>query len=446
MLHGFIIQDDGRIVKPFFVLIANPVYNVGQSSGRTVVRSFHATRSFLTHAIRSLVETLMKSLSQLLQSIPPSATIAVNDKAKALKAAGRDVISLAGGDPDFDTPAHIVAAAKAALDAGDTHYPPSRGTLAIRQAVAAKMRREYGLEVDPTTQILVSPGAKFLIYAALSALLNPGDEVIVLAPYWVSYVPLVILAGGRPVVVDLDPANGFAVTEAVADAVTPRTKVIMVNSPNNPTGHVISADEAALVRELALKHDLYVLSDEIYEKLIFEGEHINLASLPDMADRTITINGHSKAYAMTGWRLGWAAGPAAIIGLMAKLQSQTVTSAASFTMAAGAEALNGPQDAVGEMRLAYKARRDFMVSALNAIPGVECSPPAGAFYLMVRFPGLSDDSMEIANILLEEAEIAATPGIAFGQAGEGHVRFSIATAMSELERAVERIEKLMAGR
>jgi len=388
----------------------------------------------------------MKSLSQLLQNIPPSATIAVNDKAKALKAAGRDVISLAGGDPDFDTPAHIVAAAKAALDAGDTHYPPSRGTMAMRQAVAEKMRREYGLEVDPATQVLVSPGAKFLIYAALTALLNPGDEVIVLAPYWVSYVPMVILAGGRPVVVNLDPATGFSITEAVAEAITPRTKLIMVNSPNNPTGHVITSEEAALVRDLALKHDLYVISDEIYEKLIFEGAHINLASLPDMADRTITINGHSKAYAMTGWRLGWATGPADVISLMAKLQSQTVTSAASFTMAAGAEALNGPQDAVERMRQAYKARRDFMVPALNAIPGVECRPPAGAFYLMVRFPGLSEDSMEIADILLEEADIAATPGIAFGEAGEGHVRFSIATAMRDLERAVERIEKLMAAR
>jgi len=385
----------------------------------------------------------MKPLSQLLQSIPPSATIAVNDKAKALKAAGRDVISLAGGDPDFDTPEHIVAAAKAALDAGDTHYPPSRGAMPIRQAIADKMRREYGLEMDPATQVLVSPGAKFLLYAALSALLNRGDEVIIFEPYWVSYVPMVIMAGGKPVTVGLNPDDGFRITEAVAEAITPRTKAIMVNSPNNPTGHVISPDEAAIIRDLALKHDLYVISDEIYEKLIYEGEHINLASLPDMVDRTITINGHSKAYAMTGWRLGWAAGPADIISLMAKLQSQTVTSAASFTMAAGAEALNGPQDAVDAMRLAYKARRDFMVPALNAIPGVECHRPAGAFYLMVRFPGLSEDSMEIADILLENAEIAATPGIAFGRAGEGHVRFSIATAMNELERAVARIEKLL---
>ncbi len=388
----------------------------------------------------------MKSLSQLLQNIPPSATIAVNDKAKSLKAAGRDVISLAGGDPDFDTPAHIIAAAKAALDAGDTHYPPSRGTLAIRRAVAQKMSQEYGLTVDPATQVLVSPGAKFLIYATLAALLNPGDEVIIFEPYWVSYVPMVIMAGGTPVTVSLDPATQFSITEAVEDAITPRTKVIMVNSPNNPTGHVIDATEAAIVRELAIKHDLYVISDEIYEKLIFEGEHINLASLPDMAERTVTVNGHSKAYAMTGWRLGWAVGPAEIIGLMAKLQSQTVTSAASFTMAAGAEALSGPQDEVERMRQAYKARRDFMVDALNAIPGVECDRPAGAFYLFVRFPGLGTDSMELANILLEEAEIAGTPGIAFGKAGEGHVRFSIATSMEELKRAVARIEKLMRTR
>ncbi len=387
----------------------------------------------------------MKPLSQLLQHIPPSATIAVNDKAKALKAQGKDIISLAGGDPDFDTPPNIVAAAKAALDAGDTHYPPSRGTMAIRQAVADKMRREYGLDVDPATQVLVSPGAKFLIYAAMVALLNPGDEVIIFEPYWVSYVPMVIMAGGKPVTVGLDPAQGFRITrEAVEAAITPRTKAMLVNSPNNPTGHVIDEEEAAVVRDLALEHDLYVISDEIYEKLIYEGHHINLASLPDMTDRTLTINGHSKAYAMTGWRLGWAAGPASIIGLMAKLQSQTVTSAASFTMTAGTEALNGPQDAVEQMRQAYRARRDFMVDALNQIPGVACDRPAGAFYLFVRFPGLGQDSMQIANILLEQAEIAATPGIAFGQAGEGHVRFSIATSMRDLERAVERIAALMA--
>jgi aspartate aminotransferase len=388
----------------------------------------------------------MKPLSNMLKNIPPSATLAVNDKAKALKAAGRDVISLAGGDPDFITSENIIDAAVQALRAGDTHYPPSRGTVRMRQAVADKLQRDAGLAVDPATQVLISSGAKFLIYAALSAMVNPGDEVIVFEPYWVSYVPMVIMAGATPVTVPLDAANGFAITDDVARYITPRTKVMMGNTPNNPTGHVMSAAEAAVVQRLAVEHDLYILFDEIYEKLIFEGEHIHLATLPGMEARTIIINGHSKAYAMTGWRLGWAAGPADVIGLMAKLQSQTVTSAASFTMAAGVEALSGPQDAVEEMRLAYKARRDFMVEALNAIPGVECDPPAGAFYLFVRFPGLGTDSMKIADILLEEADIAGTPGVAFGQAGEGHVRFSIATSMHELERAVERIRKLMTNR
>ncbi|NOX63650.1 MAG: pyridoxal phosphate-dependent aminotransferase [Chloroflexi bacterium] len=387
----------------------------------------------------------MKPLSELLLNIPPSATIAVNDKAKALKAAGRDVISLAGGDPDFDTPANIVQAAFRAIEAGDTHYPPSRGTPAIRKAIAAKMKREYGLEVDPATQVLVGPGAKFLIYATLAALTNPGDEILILEPYWVSYVPMTILVGGTPVTVTLPAERGFEITASqLAEHITSKTKAILVNSPNNPTGRVMTPAEAEAIREIAIEHDLYVISDEMYEKLIYEGEHINLASLPGMAERTITINGHSKAYAMTGWRLGWMAGPSEIINLAAKLQSQSVTSAASFTMAAGAAALEGPQDAVEEMRLAYKARRDFLVDALNDIPGVECDLPQGAFYLFVRFPGLGSDSMAIANRLLEEAEIAGTPGIAFGQAGEGHVRFSYATAMSELERAVERIRKLMA--
>lgn len=386
----------------------------------------------------------MKNLSQLLSSIPPSATLAVNDKAKALKAAGRDVISLAGGDPDFDTPPTIVEAAIAALQAGDTHYPPSRGTVALRRAVADKCAREYGMEVDPARQVLVSPGAKFLIYATMAALTNPGDEIIIFEPYWVSYVPIVRLVGGTPVTITLPAADHFRIrAELLAAHISPRTKAILVNSPNNPTGRVLSPAEAEVIRQAAIEHDLYVISDEIYEKLIYEGRHINLASLPGMAERTITVNGHSKAYAMTGWRLGWAAGPADVIGLAAKLQSQSVTSAASFTMSAGVVALEGVDEEVEAMRSAYQERRDFMVEALNAIPGVECTNPQGAFYLFVRFPGLGNDSLQIANRLLEDAEIAATPGIAFGQAGEGHVRFSYATSMNDLERAIERIRRLM---
>ncbi len=386
----------------------------------------------------------MKPLSSLISSIPPSATIAINDKAKALKAAGRDIVALAGGDPDFDTPVHIQEAAFAAIRAGDTHYPPSRGTPALLKAITAKQEAEYGIKLNPATEVLVGPGGKFLIYAVLAAVCNPGDEILIFEPYWVSYVPLAILVGAKPVTIPLRASDGFIITAAAIEAhITSRTKAILVNSPNNPTGRVLTPEEAEAIRQAAVAHDLYVLSDEMYEKLIFDGKHINLASLPGMAERTVTLSGHSKAYAMTGWRLGWAAGPAPILKLAANLQSQSVTSAASFTMVGGAAALTGPQAVVEEMRLAYKARRDFMVPALNAIPGVECDSPQGAFYLFVRFPGLGGDSMAIADRLLEQADIACTPGIEFGSAGEGHVRFSIATAMYDLERAVERIRKLM---
>jgi aspartate aminotransferase len=389
-------------------------------------------------------EQPMKPLSQLLSSVPPSATVAVADKARALKAAGRDIIALAGGDPDFETPANITQAGIKAIQSDDTHYPPSRGSGPLRQAIARKLETINGLSVDPETQILASPGGKFALYAALAAVVNPGDEILILEPYWVSYPPMVTLVGGTPVTVTLDAGAGFEITaDRIEKCLTDRTKAILVNSPNNPTGRVMTAEEAETLRKIAIENDLYVISDEMYEDLIFEGEHITLAALEGMADRTVTINGHSKAYAMTGWRLGWAAGPKEIIGLAAKFQSQSVTSAAAFTMAAGAEALTGPQDEVAHMRDEYKARRDFMVQALNEIPGVKCASPQGAFYLFVRFSGLGNNSLEIADNLLEKANIAATPGIAFGRAGEGYVRFTFATAMSELERAVERIRKLM---
>lgn len=386
----------------------------------------------------------MKPLSTLLSSVPPSATVAVADKARALKAAGRDVIPLAGGDPDFITPGNIIRAGIEAIQAGDTHYPPSRGSQSLRRAIARKLETVNGLSVDPETQVLAGPGGKFALYAALAAVVNPDDEVLILEPYWVSYPPMVTLVGGTPVPITLDGNAGFAIdAHGIEKCLTERTKAILVNSPNNPTGRVMTAAEAETVCKIAIENDLYVISDEMYEDLIFEGEHITLAALRGMAERTVTINGHSKAYAMTGWRLGWAAGPEEIIGLAAKFQSQSVTSAAAFTMAAGAEALTGPQDEVARMRAEYKARRDFLVAALNEIPGVACESPQGAFYLFVRFSGLGSNSLEIADNLLEKANIAATPGIAFGRAGEGFVRFTFATAMSELERAVERIRDLM---
>jgi aspartate aminotransferase len=387
----------------------------------------------------------MKELSRLLSSVPGSVTLAVNDKAKALQAAGQDVIALAGGDPDFDTPDHIVQAAFAAIEDGATHYPgPAKGIPGALEAIANKMQRDNGITVNPKTDIIITPGAKWAIYLALGAVTNPGDEIIYLEPVWVSYPPMITLTGGTPVPVSLPSQDNFAITaEALRARVTPKTKAIMVNSPCNPTGRVLTDAEVQAVVQVATENDLYVIADEIYEYLVFDGRtNPSLAAQPGMAERTITINGLSKAYAMTGWRLGWIAGPAEILKLANKMNSQTVSSAATFTMHATIAALNGPQDEVFKMRDSYQQRRDFMVTALNEIKGVHCRNIEGAFYLFPSFPGSSKNSVELADALLDKAGIAGTPGIGFGDAGEGHIRFSIATAMSDLERSVERLAKV----
>lgn len=386
----------------------------------------------------------MKQLSQLVSHIPASVTLAVNDRAKALQRAGHDVIALAGGDPDFDTPTHITAAALAAIENGATHYPaPMKGIPALMEAIAHKMNKDNDIHADPKTDIVVTPGGKWALYLALVALLNPGDEVLYLEPVWVSYPPMIKLAGGVAVPVSLSPDDNYRVTaDLIRAKITPKTKALMVNSPSNPTGRVLTHEELREITKVAIEKDLYVISDEIYEKLVFDGrKHESIGSLPGMAERTLTANGMSKAYAMTGWRLGWLVGPENIIKLAIKVNSQTVSSAANFTMHAAAAALTGPQDFIETMRASYEARRDFMVKALNEIDGVECKLVEGAFYLFPSFPGSNKNSLDLAEALLEKAGIAGTPGIAFGSSGEGHVRFSIATAMSELERAVERLAK-----
>jgi aspartate aminotransferase len=387
----------------------------------------------------------MKNLSSLAASIPTSVTLAVNDKANALKAAGEDVIALAGGDPDFATPDHITAAAFAAIENGATHYPgPMKGIVPLLEAIATKMERENNVTINPKTDVVVTPGGKWALNLALQSIVDPGDEVIYLEPVWVSYPPMIMLAGGVPVPVSLPSADNFRITaDLLREKVSEKTQAIMINSPNNPTGRVLTQEEVDAIVKVALENDLYIITDEMYEQLIFDGRpHISLAGQPGMAERTITINGLSKAYAMTGWRLGWIAGPTPILKLAARLNSQTVSAAANFTMHAAVAALNGPQDCVAEMRESYKARRDFMVPALNEIDGVSCRSIEGAFYLFPSFPNSGKDSLELADALLEKAGIAATPGIAFGSSGEGHVRFSIATALSELERAVERLANI----
>ena len=387
----------------------------------------------------------MKELSRVVSSIPPSETLAVSDKAKALKAAGHDVVALAGGDPDFDTPDYITAAAFQAIENGATHYPaPMKGITPLLEAIAAKMQADNGITVKPGSDIVVTPGGKWALFLALSAILNPGDEVLYLEPVWVSYPPMIVLAGGTPIPVTLSADDNFRITaDQLREKVTPRTKALMVNSPNNPTGRVITQDELDAIVEVALEHDLYVISDEIYETVIFDGrKHLSPAAVPGMAERTLTINGLSKSHAMTGWRLGWLAGPTPIMKLATQMNSQTVSSAANFTMHAAVAALKGPKEVTRAMCAEYQQRRDYMVPALNAIPGVECLDIEGAFYLFPRFPNSRRNSAELAEALIEKAGIASVPGGAFGKSGEGHVRFTIATAMNELEKAVEKLAKV----
>ncbi len=387
----------------------------------------------------------MKDLSKQISDMPASPTIAISDKAKALKAAGHDVISLAGGEPDFDTPSHIIDAAIDAMQRGETHYAaPSKGITPLLEAIADKLAHDNDVHVDPATDIVVTPGAKWAINLALGAMVNPGDEVLYLTPAWVSYPTMITLAGGVPVPVELSAEDNYEVTaDMLREKVTPKTKVLMMNSPCNPTGHVLSEAEIQAIREVALEADLYIISDEIYEKIIFDGHvHRSIGSIIDMAGRTVTINGFSKAYAMTGWRLGWLAGPTPILKLAARLNTQTVTSAATFSMHAAVAALTGPQDVILEMCDAYRKRRDFMVKALNEIDGVACRNIDGAFYLFPTFPNSDKNSLELAESLLDKAGVAGVPGSAFGASGEGHIRFSIATSMDALEQTVERLSKV----
>ena len=388
----------------------------------------------------------MKELSQLLNGIPGSITVSVNEKAKAMQAAGLDIISLAGGDPDFDTPKHIVEAAVSAIRAGKTHYPaPSKGTPGVLEAIARKMARENRIAVDSKRDVIVTPGSKWALFIALAAVVNMGDEVLYLEPAWVSYPPMIRLVGGRPVAVSLPAENNFTISEKLlSKAISHKTKAILINSPNNPTGRVLTREEVEAVTSTALKYDLFVIADEVYEKLIYDDRpHYSIGAEAKMAERTITTNGLSKAYAMTGWRLGWLVGPTEIINLAAKYNSHSITSAATFTMSAAVAALDGPQDAIEEMRGAYQDRRDFMLSAISSINGIECHSPEGAFYLYPRFTQTKMDSLNISESLLEHAGIAATPGIAFGAGGEKHLRFSFATAMSELEDAAERLARVV---
>ncbi len=377
-------------------------------------------------------------------AVESSPTVAVSDRARQLKAAGHDVIDLGGGDPDFPTPQHIVAAAADAMEAGDTHYVASPGIIELRRALVDKLRVDNGLEYSPN-EIIVTPGGKAAIFAAIMALVDEGDEVLILDPGWVSYAPQAQLAGATPVRVPLSPADNFRVTEErLRPHVTARSRVLIACTPNNPTGRVMAREELEAIARVAREHDLLVLSDEIYEKLVYDGaEHISLASLPGMRERTLTLNGFSKAYAMTGWRLGYVAAPAPIIEEILKVHSHSMTCAASFGQRGAVAALTGPQDFIGEMVAAYDRRRHLVADGLNAIPGVRCPLPEGAFYAFPDITGTGLLSSACAELLIERAQVAVTPGIAFGKAGEGHIRLSFATSDELLQRAVERMGEVL---
>jgi aspartate aminotransferase len=387
-------------------------------------------------------------LAARVRNATPSPTLAVSDKARSLKAEGIDVIDLGGGDPDFITPLHIRQAAAEAMNSGDTHYVASPGTPALRKAIAGKLRADNALEYDPNGEILVTPGGKAALFEAALALVEPGVDVLVVEPAWVSYAPQIELAGGNVIPVPTSPNDNWTVTDETLEAhVTPNSRVLLINSPNNPNGHVMSPAELQAIAAFSVRHDLLVWTDEIYEKIVYdEHKHISIATLDGMRERTLTFNGLSKAYAMTGWRLGYVAGPASFISQLAKVHSHAVTCATSFAQAGGVAALEGPQDVISEMVRAWDRRRILVAEGINAIKGLAWTPAEGAFYAFVdgRETGLS--STDLAAKMLGEAHIAVVPGIAFGDSGEGHVRMSFATGDDALATTIERLTGLFGRR
>ncbi len=387
------------------------------------------------------------TLADRVQRVKPSPTLAVTARAAELRAAGKDIIGLGAGEPDFDTPEHIKQAAIQAIQQGKTKYTPVDGTPDLKKAVQAKFRNENSLDYE-LKQILVSAGAKHSIYNLMCALLNTGDEVVIPAPYWVSYPDMAKLADGVPVIVEAGQEQHFKMTPEQLDAaMTGRTKLVVLNSPSNPTGVAYSRDELkALGQVLAAYPQAVVMTDDIYEHILWTGEGFcNIVNAcPELKDRTVVVNGVSKGYSMTGWRIGYAAGPDAIIGAMKKIQSQSTSNPTSIAQAAATAALTGDQSCIKPMLKAFKERHDFVVDALNRMPGVEAVAGDGTFYCFpkvegaMKHLGLKDD-VALAEFLINEAGVALVPGSAFGL--PGYARISFATSMENLERAMERIAK-----
>lgn len=393
--------------------------------------------------------TLSLQLSDRVQQIKPSPTLAVSNRAAELKAAGKDIIGLGVGEPDFDTPEYIKQAAIDAINKGFTKYTAVDGTPGLKKAIIAKLLRDNGLSYE-ANQVLVSCGGKQSFFNMSLAFINPGDEVIIPAPYWVSYPDMVIVAGGVPVIVETDDTSRFKITaDQLEAAITPKTKLLVLNSPSNPTGMAYTLAELKALADVLKKHPhVYIASDDMYEYICWADEPFSniLNAAPELYERTIVLNGVSKAYSMTGWRIGYAAGPAKLIGAMKKVQSQSTSNPTSISQVAAEAALNGGRTAIEPMVKVFKERHDYVVNTLNSIPGVSCKPADGAFY---AYPNMKEamaikgakDDIEFAEMLLNDAGVALVPGSAFGT--PGYMRISYATSMETLQDALGRINKFM---
>ena len=395
----------------------------------------------------------MSRISNRVDQIKPSATIAVSMKAMELKAQGRDIVSLGFGEPDFDTPEHIREAAIAAIHEGKTRYTPVDGTPELKQAIVNKFRRDNNLNFEPG-QVLVSNGAKQSLFNLLVAILNHGDEVIVPAPYWVSYPDMVKLADAEPVILSAKPEHNYKITaRELNNTLNENTRLIILNSPSNPTGKVYTEKEYRALGDVLIEYPkVFIACDDIYEHIYWGSSDYRtfLNACPELAERTVVINGVSKAYAMTGWRIGYLAGPEDLVRAMRKVQGQSTSCACSVSQAAAVAALNGPQDCLAEMNMEYACRYEFIRSALNEIPGVDCPDCDGAFYAFPSFQGFLDsreeikDDVELSSWLLDEAGVSTVPGSAFG--APGHLRLSYAASMDYLEEAISRIQKAISSR
>ena len=396
----------------------------------------------------------MKELSKIALAVEPSATMAIDSMFKQMKAEGIDVIGFGAGEPDFATPDHIKAAGHAAIDHNDTRYTPSSGTVELRQAICDRLKADCGLEYD-FKQICVSSGAKPCVYVALRALVNPGDEVILPSPYWVSYAELIRMVGGVPVILEATEANEFKITaESLAAAITPNTKCMILNNPSNPTGSMYNRRELEAIAKVCVEKDIYVISDEIYYSLVYDNaEFVSFASLgDDVKERTLLINGVSKSYAMTGWRIGYVAANHEIAKIISNYLSHCIGSPCAVSQKAALEALTASQESVDSMRLAFERRRNYMVDRMNSIEGVSCNKPHGAFYVMMNIEKLIGKEMhgqvirnadDFGTLFLKYGKVAVVPGTSFG--APNFVRWSYATSIDNIKEGLSRLERFLRG-